>query len=96
MKTCDGRLEVRLPGREKDQTILQARQRKTTVSELTRRALRAYLKLPEPLPPGEALAVVALRRRINALELRIDKGGQAGIANDLARARADAQSLLGR
>jgi len=97
MRSCDKRLEMRLPSTERNRLDQAAQERSITVSELMRRALRSYLGMAEPLSPDDALAVAALRRRINAVEARIDQGGgYAGAMGDLAKARLDAQALLGR
>jgi predicted DNA-binding protein len=96
MRSCDKRLEMRLPSVERNRLSQAAQERSITVSELMRRALRSYLGMVEPLSPEDAMAVAALRRRINAIETRIDQGGYAGAMGDLAKARLDAQALLGR
>lgn len=67
-----------------------------TVSALIRRAVRGHLAMPEPLNEEDALAVAALRRRINLMEARLDTGERRGLSSDLAQARQDAQALLGR
>jgi predicted DNA-binding protein len=96
MRLCDRRLEMRLPSAERSRLDQAAQERGITNSELLRRALRAYLGMAERLSPEDALAVTALRRRINEIEARIDQGGYAGAKGDLAKARVDAQALLGR
>lgn len=96
MRSCDTRFEMRLPEREKHAAEIMAQDRGITVSELLRRALRAYAALPEPLDEEGRMSVAALRRRINAIEDRIGTGADSTITADLGQARADAQTLLGR
>lgn len=96
MRSCDKRFEMRLPEREKNAAEAMAERQGVTVSELLRRALRAYANLPEPLGEEDRISVASLRRRINLIECRIDVGDVAGIAADLKQARTDAQALLGR
>lgn len=96
MRSCDKRFEMRLPAREKDAAEALAQTKCITVSELLRRALRAYAQIPEPLGEEDRVSVANLRRRINAIENRLNAAPTAGIAADLAKARADAQALLGR
>ena len=96
MRSCDKRFEMRLPEREKAAAEAMADAKGVTVSELMRRALRSYARLPEPLDEAESTCVAALRRRINVLEARLDGGDGVGVAAGLAQARADAQALLGR
>lgn len=96
MRSCDKRFEMRLPEREKRAAEAMAQNRGVTVSELLRRALRAYAAIPEPLGKDDRLSVAALRRRINAIEHRLEEGGSSGIAADLVQARADATALLGQ
>lgn len=96
MRCCDKRFEMRLPAPEKDAAEAIAQSLGITVSEYLRRALRAYAGLREPLGAEDRVSVAALRRRINAIERRLEAGDMAGIAADLMRARADAQALLGR
>lgn len=90
MRSCDKRLEIRLPYREKSAAEHAAGERGITVSELIRRSLRGHLGMPEPLTVEDRVTVAALRRRINAIEARY------GRSDELAQARADAQFLLGR
>lgn len=96
MRSCDKRFEMRLPAEEKHAAETMALNKGVTVSELLRRALRAYVNLPEPLGEEDRLSVAALRRRINHIESRLDAGDVAGIAADLMQARADTRMLLGR
>ena len=96
MRTCDKRLEVRIPEREKSAAEAMADSKGVTVSELMRRALRSYTGLPEPLDEAESTCVAGLRRRINVLEARLNGGDGVGVDAGLAQARADAQALLGR
>ena len=90
MRSCDQRLEIRLPAAERSRLGQAAEERGITNSELTRRALRSYLGMAERLSSEDASAVATLRRRINAIEARY------GASGDLAQARADAQRMLGR
>ncbi|WP_407065647.1 ribbon-helix-helix protein, CopG family [Devosia sp.] len=96
MPSCDKRFEMRLPHGEKHTAEAMAQRQGITVSELLRRALRAYAGLPEPLGENDRISVAALRRRINAIEGRLGFAVDAGTAADLGQARADAQALLGR
>ena len=96
MRSCDKRFEMRLSAEEKIAAETMALNKGVTVSELLRRALRAYAKLPEPLGEEDRITVAALRRHINRLETRLDAGDVVGIAADLMQARADARALLGR
>lgn len=90
MRSCNKRLELRLPADDKTAVERAAQERDVSVSALIRTALRAHLKRPQPLSSDDAHAVAALRRRINAIESR------HGHSDDLAQARADAQTLLRR
>ena len=94
MRACDKRLELRLPEREKHAAEAMARQYDTTVSDLLRRALRAYAGVPESLDAESRAAVAGLRRRINAIENRV--GGNSDAAADIQQARLDAQALMSR
>ena len=96
MRSCDKRFEMRLPEQEKHTAETMAQKRGITVSELLRRALRAYAGLPEPLGEEDRIAVAALRRRVNAIEDRLGGTANAAITADLGQARADAQALLAR
>ena len=96
MRSCDKRFEMRLPTREKDAAETMAQTKGITVSELLRRALRAYAGLPEPLGDEDRISVAGLRRRINAIESRVEAGNIAGIAADLMQARTEAKTLLAR
>lgn len=96
MSSCDKRFEMRLPAREKNTAEAIAQAKGITVSELLRRALRAYTNMPEPLTEEGRICVAALRRHINQIEARIGAGGDTGLAADIAEARNDAQALLGR
>lgn len=96
MRSCDRRFEMRLPEQEKRAAETMAQTKGITVSELLRRALRAYAAMPESLGSGDRSSVAALRRRINAIESRLEAGANVGIAADLGQARADAQALLRR
>ncbi|MBJ6987271.1 hypothetical protein [Devosia sp. MC521] len=96
MRSCNKRFEMRLPEWEKHTAETMAQSRGITVSELLRRALRAHAGLPEPLGEEDRNSIVALRRRINAIESRLEAGDVAEIAADLMQARADAQALLRR
>lgn len=95
MRSCDKRLELRLPAREKNTLLRAAEEQGITVSALIRRAVRGHLAMPEPLAEEDAITVAALRRRINQIEARIGSG-DARLAADLGQARRDAQALLGR
>lgn len=90
MRSCDKRLEIRLPDREKTAAERAADERGISVSELMRRSLRGHLGMQEPLNVEDRITLAALRRRINAIEARY------GRSDDLAQARADAQTMLGR
>ena len=90
MRSYDKRLELRLPAEDKTAVERAAKEQGISVSTLMRSALRSHLKRHEPLSSGDAIAVAALRRRINAIEARY------GCNVDLAQARSDAQTLLGR
>lgn len=90
MRSCDSRLEIRLPSREKSAAEHAADEKGITVSELIRRSLRGHLGMQEPLSVEDRITIAALRRRINAIEARY------GRSDDLAQARADAQTMLGR
>lgn len=90
MRSCDSRLEIRLPSREKSVAEHAADERGITVSELIRRSLRGHLGMQEPLSVEDRITIAALRRRINAIESRY------GRSDDLAQARADAQTMLSR
>ena len=83
-------MELRLPADDKAAAERAAKERGISVSALIRSALRSHLKRPLPLSSDDAYAVASLRRRINAIEAR------HGRADDLAQARADARTLLGR
>jgi hypothetical protein len=96
MRSCDKRFEMRLPEQEKRAAEIMAQTKGITVSELLRRALRAYAVMPESLGRGDRLSVAALRRRINAIESRLEASTNAGVAADLVQARAHAQALLRR
>ena len=90
MRSNDKRMELRLPAEDKAAAERAAQERGISVSALMRSALRLHLKRREPLSADDAHAVAALRRRINAIEARY------GSADDLAQARADAKTMLGR
>ncbi|HEV7416295.1 MAG TPA: ribbon-helix-helix protein, CopG family [Tianweitania sediminis] len=90
MRSCDKRLEIRLPSEEKAAAEHAADKRGITVSELIRRSLRNHLGMQEPLSLEDRITVAALRRRINTIEARF------GRSDDLAQARADAQMMLDR
>ncbi|SFC50852.1 hypothetical protein SAMN04488059_10651 [Devosia psychrophila] len=90
MRSCDKRFEMRLPAREKDAAETMALDKGITVSELLRRALRAYSGMPEPLSEEGRVCVAGLRRHINQIEARIGTGADAGLAADIAQARNDA------
>lgn len=96
MRLCDKRFEMRLPAREKNAAESYAAERGITVSELLRRALRVYLDIPEPLAVEARQCVADLRRRINEMEARAIKGGDATLGTDIARARDDTAALMGR
>lgn len=96
MRSCDKRFEMRLPKQEKRAAETMAQTKGITVSELLRRALRAYAAMPEPLGKDDRLSVAALRRRINAIESRLEASTNSGIVADLGQARADAGALLSR
>lgn len=96
MRRCDKRLEMRLPEQEKYAAETMAESRGVTVSELIRRALRAYAGLPQPLNEESRSCVAALRHRVNALEARLENGDRGDVAAGLRQAREDAQALLGR
>lgn len=96
MLSCDQRLEIRLPGREKNAAVRAAEERGITISELMRRSLRGHLAMHGPLAEEDAMSVAALRRRINQLEARLNDGDRIGVASDLVKARLVAQALLGR
>jgi metal-responsive CopG/Arc/MetJ family transcriptional regulator len=90
MRSCDKRLEIRLPTREKSAVEEAADKRAITVSELMRRALRSYLAMKQPLSTDDRIAVATLRRHINAIEATY------GSSDALVQARADVQAMLGR
>ena len=96
MPSCNKRFEMRLPAREKNAAEGLAQDKGITVSELMRRALRAYAQRPEPLTDQGRMDVAALRRRINQIESRAGVGGGNGLAADIAQARQDAQALMSR
>lgn len=96
MRKCDKRLEMRLPEREKEATEAMAEGRGITVSELIRRALKAYAGQAEPLSAEGRACIAALRRRVNALEARLGNGDGVDVAVGLRQAHDDAQALLGR
>lgn len=96
MRSCDKRLEMRIPDREKSAAEALAESRGITLSELIRRALRAYAGQAEPLSAEGRASVAALRRRVNALETRLGHGDGVGVAAGLRQARDDAQALLRR
>lgn len=93
MRSCDCRFEMRLPMREKNGAEIAARREGVTVAEVMRRALRMYLKLPEPLHQEGMAAVVELRRRVNEIEA---SGNHRGSDADIAGVRAMTKELLGR
>lgn len=93
MRSCDRRFEMRLPHREKDGAEVAALREGITVAELMRRALRAYLRMPEPLHQDAVADVVELRRQVNEIEAR---NGHGELAADIERARAFAKDLLRR
>ena len=90
MRSCDKRLEIRLPSREKSAAEHAADVKGITVSELIRRSLRGHLGMQEPFSVEDRITISTLRRRINEIEARF------GRSDDLAQARADAQTMLGR
>lgn len=96
MRSCDMRLELRLPAREKTTLMRAAEAQGVTVSALIRRAVRGHLSMPEPVSQEDAITIAGLRRRINQIEARIGGGHYAGLASDLGQVRQDAQALLGR
>ncbi|OAM79646.1 CopG family transcriptional regulator [Devosia elaeis] len=87
---------MRLPEQEKYAAETMAESRGVTVSELIRRALRAYGGLPQPLNEENRSCVAALRHRVNALEAQLESGDLMGVAAGLRQAHEDAQALLGR
>lgn len=94
MRKCDKRLEMRLSERDKEAAEAMAEGRGITVSELIRRALRAYAGQVEPLTAEGRACIAALRRRVNALETRLDDGDVVGVAAGLRQARDDAKTLM--
>ena len=93
MRSCDRRFEMRLPQQEKAGAEIAASREGITVAELMRRALRAYLRLPEPLHQEALAAVVELRRQVNEIEAR---AGHGELAADIDKARSFAKDLLRR
>lgn len=99
--SCDDRIEVRIPGGDKAALTLRANAEGVTLSMLLRRAARLLMGQPLRLEAQQALEVMALRRRINAIDARLEAMGivtpaMAAIQADLAQAHVDAQTLLGR
>ena len=95
------RLQIRVTSADKAALAERAEAEGITLSMLLRRGLRLALGQPVRLNGDDALEVVALRRRINAISSRLDlieRQAPEAIAMraDIAQARADAQALLGR
>ena len=97
---CNSRLELRIPDAEKAVLCDYAKARGVPVSNIVRRDIRAVTGQREPLTEAQALEVVALRKRISAIEARVNASLSGPMAvqtlADLSRARHDAQAALGR
>lgn len=97
---CNVRFEMRLPDTEKAALVDYAKGRGSPVSKVVRRGIRMATGQREPLTEVEVLEVIALRKRISAIEARVDAmlsgSAAATMRADLARTRDDAQALLGR
>lgn len=99
--SVDDRIEVRISSDEKAILSQRAEAEGVTLSTLLRRGIRSVLGRPVRLEGEDALEVVALRRRVNAIAARLDElgGGRVEVASlqqDLAQVHVDAQALLGR
>lgn len=97
----DKRLQIRVSSADKTALVERAEVEGITLSTLLRRGLRLALGQPVRLEGDDALEVVALRRRINAIACRLDLiehdvPEAIALRADILRARADAQALLGR
>ncbi|MFD1941450.1 hypothetical protein [Paradevosia shaoguanensis] len=97
---CNRRLELRLPDREKAVLHDYAKAQGVPVSTIVRRGIRAMTGMREPLNETQMLEVVALRKRISAIEARVNAALSGSVAADaladLSMARKDAQTALGR
>jgi hypothetical protein len=96
----DDRIELRIAAGDKAALSQRAEDEGVTLSTLLRRGIRLVLGRPVRLEGEDALEVVALRRRVNAIAARLDELGEGGaevmtLRRDIAQVHT-AQALLGR
>ncbi|HDZ75679.1 MAG TPA: hypothetical protein ENH55_23535 [Aurantimonas coralicida] len=99
--SVDGRIELRITTADKAALNKRAEAEGVTLSTLLRRGIRSVLGLPVRLEGDDAIEVVTLRRRVNALAAQLEDVGRTGteisaIRRGFAQVHADTHSLLGR
>jgi hypothetical protein len=96
MVTCNRRLELRLPDKEKCELEALALSKGISISEATRRALRAYRGRMGALSRDDRSQVAELRRQLNELEALLGSACGCGHIESVRNIRDTARSLMKR